>query len=49
MIDSPKWQEYRTHDEWLMMIRPEVRKVVKLKECSHVGEQIYWAKIQRVS
>ncbi len=52
-IGEPRWQEYKTRDGWLIMVRPEVGRVVRLKYYSRIGqssfmEPMYWANIQSV-
>lgn len=49
----PKWQEYRTTDGWIVMIRPEIGKVVRTKGYARIGqtdllEPIYWVNVQPV-
>jgi hypothetical protein len=53
LIGIPRWQEYKTDDGWMAMIRPEVGKVVRLKGYlplgkTHMVEPVYWANIQSV-
>jgi hypothetical protein len=53
LIGAPKWQEYRTKDDWIVMIRPEVGKIVRLKGYlllgrTHMMEPVYWANVQSV-
>jgi hypothetical protein len=48
-----KWQEYKTASGWLVMVRPEVGRIVRLKYYTRIGqtglmEPIYWANIQTV-
>ena len=48
-----KWQEYRTASHWIVMVRPEVGRIVRLKYYSRMGsmeflEPTYWANIQPV-
>ena len=31
LIGKPQWQEYKTTDGWIALIRPEIGKVVRLK------------------
>jgi hypothetical protein len=52
-IGELRWQEYKTREGWLIMVRPEVGRVVRLKHYSRMGqsgfmEPIYWANIQSV-
>jgi hypothetical protein len=52
-IDVPKWQEYKTKDGWIVMIRPEIGKVIRLKGYlpvgqTHMMEPVYWANVQPV-
>ncbi len=48
-VGEPKWQEYKTSDGWIVMLRPEVEKAVRLKYYNDVGEPIYWVHINPVS
>ena len=45
-VEKPEWQEYRTKDNWIVMIRPEVGKIVRLNLYNELGEPAYWANIQ---
>jgi hypothetical protein len=46
LVEKPEWQEYRTKDGWIVMIKPEVGKIVKLNLYNELGEPAYWANIQ---
>jgi hypothetical protein len=48
MMEKPRWQEYKTVDGWLVLMRPEVGKVVRLKYYNQFAEPVYWANIQPV-
>ena len=53
LIGQLKWQEYKTSTGWLVMLRPEVGRIVKLKYYVKLPEgglmePIYWANIQSV-
>jgi hypothetical protein len=49
--EATKWQEYKTSTGWLVMVRPEVGRVVRLRGYVPIGksgllEPAYWANIQ---
>jgi hypothetical protein len=46
LVGKPQWQEYKTADGWIVMVRPEVGKVVKLNFYNDLGEPLYWANVQ---
>lgn len=46
LVEKPQWQEYKTTDGWIVMVRPEVGKVVKLSFYNDIGEPVYWANVQ---
>jgi hypothetical protein len=48
MIGKPQWQEYKTTDGWMVLLRPELGKVVRLKYYNNLAEPIYWANVQPV-
>lgn len=46
LMGKPQWQEYKTTDGWIVMVRPEVGKVVRCSFYSDLGEPVYWANVQ---
>lgn len=48
LIGKQQWQEYKTADGWLLFVRPEVGKVVRLNCYTDLGEPVYWANVQHV-
>lgn len=53
MAGPEQWQEYRTKDGWIVMVRPEVGRIVRLKSYVALGptkllEPVYWVNIQTV-
>jgi len=43
LMGLPQWQEYKTRDGWLVMVKPEIGRVVRLSYYNDVGEPVYWA------
>jgi hypothetical protein len=50
-VEPPKWQQYNTSTGWLVMVRPEVGRVVRIQGYIPIGksgllEPMYWANVQ---
>lgn len=48
---TPKWQEYKMVEGWVLLLKPEVGRVVRTKCYARMGrtgllEPIYWVNIQ---
>jgi len=47
-MGTVQWQEYSLSTGWILMIKPEVAKVIRTKKYNNEREPIYWANIQAI-
>ena len=50
ITSEEQWQEYKTTDGWIVKVKPEVERIVRLKTYVPLGdtkllESVYWVNI----